>query len=291
MSYTQGAMTIQPLDVAMLRDTGLPILSDREIQEHIATRLYQAALGRAPDGPGLLNATRVLLAGTSLSSVANGFVTSQEFANRFGTSLSNTAFVDALYKNVLNRSGEASGVQHWVNTLGRGVSRADALIGFADSLENRNALSVNPNLSYGATAEAQMERLYDTAFGRAPDPAGFRQWTQALINGATLPQVAMGFMTSPEFTNRYGSAPANEALVNAFYQNTLRRAADAGGRASWLDALNNGLSRADMMTGFSESVEHQRNVIAQDTAVSGGFLVDTSAHLGSIPVLPVIRTA
>ncbi len=85
--------------------------------------------------------------------------------------------------------------------------------------------------------------------------------------------------------------PTNEALVGAFYQNTLHRTADPGGEASWLDALNNGLSRTDMVAAFSESAEHQRNVIAGDTAVSGGFLVDPSAHLGSIPVLPVVVTA
>ena len=45
-STQQPAPTIQPLDLAILRDTGLPILSDQEVQEHLATWLYQAAFGR-----------------------------------------------------------------------------------------------------------------------------------------------------------------------------------------------------------------------------------------------------
>lgn len=64
------------------------------------------------------------------------------------------------------------------------------LTGFSDLAENRNALSVNPNLSYSATAEAQTRRLYDTAFGRTADPLGFAQHTNALLNGTTLQQAA-----------------------------------------------------------------------------------------------------
>lgn len=52
-------------------------------------------------------------------------------------------------------------------------------------------------------------------------------------------------------------------------------------------ALNNGLSRADLLVSFSESAEHVANVIRQDTPMSGALLANTTAHLGSIPVLPV----
>lgn len=91
------AATIQPLDVAMLRDTGLPILSDAEVQEHAATRLYQAAFGRAPDAAGLMLQSRALLAGTSLSTLANGFIGSAEFALRYGVNPSTGDFVNAMY--------------------------------------------------------------------------------------------------------------------------------------------------------------------------------------------------
>ncbi len=290
MSYLQQAKTIQPLDVAMLRDTGLPILSNQELQEHAATRLYQAAFGRAADDSGLLAHSQALLNGLSLSADANGFVTSAEFTNRYGA-LSDSAFVNALYQNVLHRNGDAGGIQNWTQQLANDASRGDVLIGFSESTENRVALEANPNQSYSATAEAQTERLYDTAFGRAPDPVGFAGWAKALLNGTTLQQEAASFIGSQEFANRYGASPSNGALVDALYQNTLHRAGDAAGRAGWINALNGGLSRADLVVGFSESPEHVKNVIAADTATAktsygATYLADASAHLGSIPVIP-----
>ena len=286
MSYLDGAKTIQPLDVAILRDTGLPILSTQEVAEHQVTRLYLAALGRAPDGPGLLAHSRSLLSGTSLSSDAASFFTSGEFTRLYGTNQSNAAFVNTLYQNVLHRAGDATGVRVWNDALAGGLSRADALASFAESGENRRALGVNPNLSYSETAEAQAERLYDTAFGRAPDAAGFGNLTRALLNGLTLRQAALDFLQSGEFTRHNGATDDNGALVDALYRNTLHHAADAGGRAQYVAALNNGLSRADLLVSFSEYAEHVANVIRQDTPMSGAFLANTAAHLGSIPVLP-----
>ena len=286
MSYLDGATTIQPLDTAILRDTGLPILSTQEVAEHQVTRLYLAALGRAPDAAGLVANTRALLSGTSLSSDAAAFLASGEFARLYGASQPDGAFVNALYQNVLHRAGDAGGVQAWTNALAGGRSRADVLVDFAESAENRSKLAATPNQSYGATVEAQAERLYDAAFGRAPDAIGYGNLTRAMLNGVTLQQASLGFVQSGEFASRYGAATDSGAFVDALYRNTLHRAADASGRAQYVKALSNGMSQADLLMSFSESSEHVANVIRQDTPVPGAFLQDTNAHLGSIPVVP-----
>ena len=291
LSDVQPAATIQPLDIAILRDTLLPILSDQEAAEHAVTRLYLAALGRLADGPGLLGFTRAALSGTSLGAVAQAMMDSPEYIRTHGTGGSDLDWVGSLYQLALHRPGEAAGVQGWVGALAGGASRADVLQAFADSPESRANLNLAPNFYYNETAEAEVERMYDAAFGRAPDPVGYANWTGALLNGATLQQVAMGFMTaSTEFAGRYGAAPTDKTLVDAFYQNTLHRAADAPGEAAYLTALANGMGRADVLVAFSEAGEHQRNVTAADTA---GFfkLDDPSAHLGSIPVLPPVVIA
>ena len=202
MSYLQQASTIQPLDVAILRDTGMPMLSDQEVQEHEVARLYLAGLGRGADGPGLLNAARALLNGTSLNSIADGILNSPESTTRYGTATSDSVYVTALYQNVLHRAPDAAGAQAQLGALGNGTSRTTLLIAFADLPENRNALEVNANATYAATAEAQIERLYDTAFGRAPDPSGYSAFTHALLNGMTLRQAAMNFISAPEYTQR-----------------------------------------------------------------------------------------
>ena len=287
MSYLDQALTIQPLDTAILRDTGLPILSTQEVAEHEATRLYLAALGRAPDAAGLAANSRALLSGTSEVADASAFLASGEFARLYGTGQPDGAFVSQLYQNVLHRAADAGGLQAWTGALAGGLSRADVLVDFAESGENKANLEAAPNQSYSETVEAQAERLYDAAFGRAPDPVGYGSLVHALLNGLTLQQAALGFVQSQEFTSRYGAAPGNGAFVDALYQNTLHRAADTSGRAAYLSALGSGVSRADLLVSFSESAEHVANVIHQDNPSPGAMLTSTMAHLGSIPVLPV----
>lgn len=286
MSYLDEAKTIQPLDTAILRDTGLPILSAQEVAEHQVTRLYLAALGRAPDAAGLVANTRALLAGTSLSSDAAGFFTSGEFARLYGANPSDTAFVNAVYQNVLHRAADAPGQAQYLKALNSGMSRADVLTSFSESSENRGALETTPNQTYSETVEAQAERLYDAAIGRTPDAIGYGNLTRAMLNGLTLQQAALGFVQSGEFASRYGGGGDNGTFVDALYRNALHRTADVSGRTHYVDALNTGLSRADLLVSFSECSEHVANVIRQDTPTLGAFLTNTDAHLGFIPTVP-----
>ncbi len=282
---TQGAGSVQPLDVALLRDAGVAALTDQELAEHRVARLYVAAFGRNADSAGLILQYDALRSGESLAQIAAGLTASAEYANLYGN-LSNTAFVNALYQNVLGRAGDAAGVQNFVAVLDAGNSRSALLAGFADSDEARGTLNSNPNVTYAATAEAQVARLYDTAFGRSADPAGFDLFTTAIINGTSLQQAALSFLASPEFS-RYGATPTNQGLVDGLYQNTLHRAPDAAGEALYVNALASGqLSRAGLLASFSDSKEHI-NLMAQAAGArdSSGFNTDLAPQLGIIPVV------
>ncbi len=99
-------------------------------------RLYDTVLGRLPDGSGLANWTHSLEAGSSLQSVANGFVGSQEFQSVYGA-LNNTDFVTLLYHNVLHRDPDAGGLNNWVGMLASGQeTRAQVVVGFSESPEH-----------------------------------------------------------------------------------------------------------------------------------------------------------
>ena len=234
---TQGASTVQPLDVALLRDAGLPALSDRELQEHEIARLYFAAFGRTADSGGLILQLNVLRADPvtydigGQQQIANSLVSSPEFAARYGT-LSNADFVRTVYQNALGRQPDAVELNSYLTQLAMvqrfAVTRGTILYEIAESDEARGRLSANPNVTYAATAEAQVARLYDTALGRYADPAGFNTFTSEIVNGTTLQQTALAFLSSPEFANRYGAAPPDQALVDALYQNTLAPRARCG---------------------------------------------------------------
>jgi len=282
-SSVQTATSLQPLDVALLRDAGLPALTAQELGEHEIARLYVAALGRDADSAGLIASYQAYKAGESLVQIANGLVGSAEFAARFGTE----DFAQALYQNAFGRAPSAAEAQFVDTALQSGAGEGSLAAAFADSDEARGRLAASPNVAYAGTAEEQVARLYDTVFGRAPDPAGFDDFTQAIISGETLGQAAKTFMASQEFTNLYGSAPSNAMLVTELYQNTLHRAPDAAGLALYVNALNSGqLGRADLLVSFSESAEHV-NLLAQTVGArnAAGYNLDINPPLGLIPVI------
>jgi len=104
-------------------------------------RLYQAAFDRTPDKIGFGFWLAVSDAGQTLTAISQSFIDSAEFTDLYGANTSNMAFIDALYDNVLHRDGEASGVAFWNAALDHGTSRADVLIEFAESVENRAQLA------------------------------------------------------------------------------------------------------------------------------------------------------
>ena len=128
----------------------------------------------------------------------------------------------------------------------------------------------------GRTDLGSALRLYQATLGREPDPIGLGFWTGALETGTlSLPEVAQGFVASPEFQARYG-VPDNAGFVDLLYRNVLGRAGEAEGMAHWTGALDAGaITRAGVVLGFSESAE-----LVESTAglFSGGVWVPAAGR-------------
>jgi alpha-tubulin suppressor-like RCC1 family protein len=122
---------------------------------------------------------------------------------------------------------------------------------------------VSVSLESDGTA-AQAYRLYQAAFDRTPDLGGLGFHVTAIDGtGASLAQVAQGFINSPEFSQKYGSVD-NQRFVTLLYSNVLHRVPDSGGLSFWTGFLDSGaLSRAQVLTGFSESPENKTQVAAR----------------------------
>lgn len=97
-------------------------------------RLYQAVFDRAPDPGGMGYWLARQDAGTSLVSIADGFVGSAEFVAANGR-LDDAAYVTRLYQNVLDRAPDPGGFAWHVDSLAHGVTRAEALLNFSESAE------------------------------------------------------------------------------------------------------------------------------------------------------------
>jgi len=218
-------------------------------------RLYTAGLGRVPEQAGL-DANVTVLRQIGLTALATSFVNSPEFAIRFG-SLSNEAYVEQLFRFALGREGGQAGVQAWVDLINGGMSRADVLIGFSESQENRNLTAglLAPGLWMPDAEALFIARLYDATLDRLPDPAGLAIWVGLLDGGMQVVDIVNSFVFSPEFNNRFG-ALGNQAFVELMYQTCLNRVGDDAGVAYWTNALNAGATRSSVVLAFSESPEH-----------------------------------
>lgn len=118
-----------------------------------AYRLYQAAFARTPDKAGLSHNVRLMDNGLTLKDMSSAFIGSAEFQNKYGAAPTDTTYINALYQNVLGRAADAAGLAGWQQRLADGSwSRADVLIGFSESAENKALVGVA--IAHGITLDA-----------------------------------------------------------------------------------------------------------------------------------------
>lgn len=104
----------------------------------------------------------------------------------------------------------------------------------------------------------QVGRLYEAFFLRPADAGGQAFWNAERADGRSLVSIAEQFAQSPEFVDRYGSL-TDEEFVDLIYQNVQGRPGEEGGRSFWIAQLALGVSRGEVMVGFSESAEFVDN--------------------------------
>lgn len=156
-------------------------------------RLYKAFFLRVPDTAGLWNWVAATSAGMTLAEVAGHFANSSEFRNRYGA-LDNGAYVDLVYRNVLERDPDPEGRAAWLRELDSGsMTRGELMLGFSESNEYRTK----------NTAWVDVVLVYLAMLQREPDPSGLQTWTQFPLN-----VVVDGVFRSPEYARRVGGLRA-----------------------------------------------------------------------------------
>jgi hypothetical protein len=154
-------------------------------------------------------------------------------------------FAMQMYRDFLDREGDAGGIQGWADAVTAGTwTRLAVIDGFLSSAEFAGNM-------------APVVRLYFATFLRVPDYGGL-VYNAGLVRAGTvtLTQLADFFTASPEFQATYGALD-NAAFVTLLYNNVLGRAPDAGGLAGWVALLEGGYTRGQVLLGFSDSPEYQ----------------------------------
>jgi Domain of unknown function (DUF4214)/Calx-beta domain len=187
------------------------------------------------------------------------------------------SFIVSLYRTVLQRDPDPSGLANWQSALQLGTSRLQIAQAFWESAEHR-ALEVT--------------QFYASLLHRAVDPTGMAFWTRFMQAGHSEKEVYRGIVQSTEylnlhlgqtnfassvFTDLVGRAPnagelqatqqvlssqgtravidilvraleADARWVDQDYAQLLGRAGDAAGRQFWANAINRAGARTEAVS-------------------------------------------
>jgi hypothetical protein len=214
-------------------------------EEASALRLYEGLLGRDADNGGAEAFTNAINGGVSLTTITQSFLDSAEYKNTV-----NDDFVENLYHSLLGRDADAGGEAAYLNALANGVSRADVLTDLSNSEEA---------LAKGSDSATFVDSLYESALGRHAEAEGLDNWVTALNGGASRADIATQIFASTE-----AAAKSTSDFVDSLYQSALGREADAEGKANWTNALDHGMSQAQVaieIVGSTEGQDHNTNVV------------------------------
>jgi len=194
--------------------------------------LYVDLLNRNPTQTEINNWLRFIIDGGNLTSVADGFLRSQEYC---------TIVANSFYNQFLDRSADPSGLVFWAMKLQNGARIQDVIVGFCNSDEYKSKHPV-PNQF--------VESLYNKLLGRHSDPNGLQFWINQITSGknTTAQVIDPGFLRSEE----YASQRATEC-----YPKFLGRNPDPTGLQFWVQKIQNGLSLQEITKGFVTSEEYK----------------------------------
>ena len=115
------------------------------------------------------------------------------------------------------------------------------------------SLFAQVNCEQTQKVQSFVERFYTVVLNRSAENAGLDDWTNKLTSGAlTGADVANGFVLSQEFTNKHTT---DEAYLHILYKAFFNREADQGGFNGWMEELQNGTTRQEVLHGFLYSQE------------------------------------
>jgi hypothetical protein len=148
-NFTAYGVQLVDFERVILGDKGTAFDTDGAAGQ--AYRLYQAGFDRKPDDFGIGFWISQLDKGIALLDVANAFVDSAEFKDKYAKATTNAALVDQFYANILHRAPDPTGQAFWTGVLDKHQATvADVLVHFSESPENVAALvgTIENGISY-----------------------------------------------------------------------------------------------------------------------------------------------
>jgi predicted extracellular nuclease len=158
-------------------------------------RLYLAALGRRADFGGVEYWADRFQDGLSLRQMARLFVASAEFRTVYGD-LDDTELVQLVYENVLDRPASPADIDYWVGRLETGLTRAELMVLFSESAENKGLTRPTVDAS----------EIFFGLLARTPTPSELDSAAARVGTLAGRLEVIAEIITSQEYAERVGAA-------------------------------------------------------------------------------------
>ena len=158
--------------------------------------------------------------------------------------VSSTVFVRQLYRDLLNRDPDSGGLAFYVAGLDGGhISRSQLAAQFFTSPEFNSA-------------GLYIVKLYLAVLGRQPDFPGWQFWFNGITAGQSTDVVLTSFLSSPEFTMKYGNLSDTD-FITLVYRSVLGRDPDLGGLQYYQYYLgSHQLTRSAVFDQFLRSSEY-----------------------------------
>ncbi len=257
MSGVSAASVAQPLQGAFTVNTGGNASVSFDFIDNLSVDLARMATVSVPGASASVALTDPLArSGTAANDALSGTSANDKIDGGAGVDTLTLSGPSTNYDITFTTGG------YFLNDA-TGASGRDLLVNVERLVFSDKTVALDINGTAG-----QVYRIYQAAFDRQPDQGGVGFWMSQMDRGLSLETVAEGFVQSAEFASVFGVDPSTEAFVSKVYSNVLHRAPDAGGYAFWVNAVNNGVSRAVMLAAVSESAENQAQVIG---TIQNGF--------------------
>lgn len=166
------------------------ITGSDEYRSGLIRGAYQRYLGREPEPAGLAFWLAEMTTGRTITAMEAGFLASDEYYLRSGNS--DSGWVSALYRAVLDRSAAPEEVGFWV-ARSHLVGRSSVAQGFLLSDEHLTTV---------------VDGYYVQLLGRHIDLTGRATWVGLLQNGVRLEAIIGSIIASDEYWGRATSGPA-----------------------------------------------------------------------------------
>ena len=181
-----GSRTAEQLVVGLLN-------VDVNGTESTVLRLYDGLLQRPPSPTWLTEWSRRLRSGRSVASAADEFLRAPDSPYK---GLATAAYVDALYRKVLRRSGDAKWRTIWTTRLDNGSWSRGAVA--RDFIEGPEDVKLT-------TVDLKAIELHRNLLGRLPTRSEYPLLLASIRDGSvSLHELADGILVSEEYAHRVG---------------------------------------------------------------------------------------